>query len=123
MHLNKNFDRKSEFTCRPPLKRPGTRYTIISYRKACLNKVTKNKNERTVLSLTYNPKLPSVPQIIKKHWRTLTKDIKMLKTFPKPPMVAFRQPPNLKSMLYRAKLPSKQKQKRILLGMKPCHNS
>jgi hypothetical protein len=46
----------------------------------------------------------------------------MLKTFLKPPMEAFRQPPNLKSMLCRAKLPSKQKQKRILLRMKPCQN-
>jgi hypothetical protein len=29
----------------------------------------------------------------------------MLKMFPKPPMVAYKQPPNLKSMLCRAKLP------------------
>jgi hypothetical protein len=59
-------------------------------RSVSLNKVTKNKNERIVLALTYNPKLPSVPQILKKHWRTLTKDKKMLQIFPQPPMVAYK---------------------------------
>ena len=52
----------------------------------------------------------------------MTADNKMLKIFPKPPMVAFRQPANLQSMLCRAKLPSEQKVKRKVLGMKPCHN-
>jgi hypothetical protein len=48
-------------------------------RSTALEKVTRPPNKRTVLALTYNPKLPSVPTIIKKHWKTLTKDQKMQK--------------------------------------------
>jgi hypothetical protein len=91
-------------------------------RTEALKKVSKKPNERVICALTFNPKLPSVSNIIHKHWKTMTTDKNMLEVFPKPPMVAFRQPPNLKSLLCRAKLPSNQKQKRIILGMKPCRN-
>jgi hypothetical protein len=56
-----------------------------------LKKVEKKPNERVVLAVTYNPKLPSISSIVKKHWTT-----KMLQTYPKPPMVAYKQPQNLK---------------------------
>ena len=91
-------------------------------RSDALKKVVKKQNDRVTCALTFNPKLPSISKVLQKHWKTMTADKKMLKIFPKPPMVAFRQPPNLKSMLCRAKLPSDKKQKRILPGMKPCQN-
>jgi hypothetical protein len=91
-------------------------------RKEALIKVTKKPNDRVICALTFNPKLPSVSHILQKHWKTMSTDSKMLKIFPKLPMVAFRQPANWKSMLVRANLPSKQKEKRIILRMKPCHN-
>jgi hypothetical protein len=47
-----------------------------------LEKVIRASNERIVLALTYKPKLPSVPKILKKHWRTLTKDKKCRKSSP-----------------------------------------
>ena len=74
-----------------------------------------------VLAITYNPKLPSIPQIVKKHWRTLVKDQKMKQIFPAPPMVAYKQPPNLKSVLCRAQLPKNTHSKRKLTGMKKCN--
>jgi hypothetical protein len=90
-------------------------------RKTALVKVTKTETKRVVLAMTYNPKLPSVTQIIRKHWRTLTKDQKMLKIYPEPPMVAYKQPPNLKSLLCRAKLPSNKHPKRRLTGIQACN--
>ena len=45
----------------------------------------------------------------------------MMKTFPAPPMVAYKQPPNLKSVLCRAKLPQNTHPKRKLIGMKKCN--
>ncbi len=90
-------------------------------RSVTLEKVIRVPNKRIVLALTYSPKLPSVPKILKKHWRTLTKDQKMLKIFPQPPMVAYKQPPNLKSVLCRAKLPQNTHSKRRLVGMQPCN--
>ena len=45
----------------------------------------------------------------------------MLKLFPSPPMVAYKQPPNLRSVLCRAKLPENTHPKRRLVGMRPCN--
>ena len=66
-------------------------------RKEVLKKVIKRKNERTVLAVTYHPKLPSISAIIKKHYRTMTKDPSAKKMFPLPPMLAYKQPPNLRN--------------------------
>jgi hypothetical protein len=91
-------------------------------RTETLKKVAKKPNERVVLAVTYNPKLPSISSIVKKHWTTMTRDTKMLQTFPKPPMVAYKQPQNLKKMLCCAKLPAeKTRTTRQLIGVKPCN--
>jgi hypothetical protein len=90
-------------------------------RTTTLLKVTKTAKKRVVLAITYHPKLPSIRQIVKKHWRTLTKDQKMLRIYPEPPMIAYKQPPTLKNMLCRANLPSNKHTKRRLTGMKACH--
>ena len=87
-----------------------------------LKKVQRKPTERVTCSVTFNPKLPSVSGILKKHWKTMTLDPKMSKIFPTPPMVAFKQPPNLKNVLCRAKLPTTQKPKRVISGMKKCNN-
>jgi hypothetical protein len=91
-------------------------------RGEALKKVTKkNPNDRVICTLTFNPKLPSVSNVKHKDWKTMTSDNKMLKTFPKPSMVPFRQHAYLKSMYCKAKLPSKQKEKRTIMGMETCH--
>ena len=75
-----------------------------------------------MFAVTFNPKLPSIANIIGKHWRTMTRDTKLKNTFPEPPMVAYKQPPNIRKILCRAKLPPKAKFKpdRKILGMKKC---
>ena len=67
-------------------------------RKTTLLRRERKQNERVVLALTYNPRLPSVSNIIKKHWNTMTKDPNLVKTFNKPPMLAFKQPQNLRNL-------------------------
>ncbi len=87
-----------------------------------IKKVDKTKTDRVVLALTYHPKLPSVSNIIRKHWQTLSRDQRAKEMFPLPPMIAFKQPPNLKSKLCRATLPkTRQHQKRQITGTKPCN--
>jgi peptide-methionine (R)-S-oxide reductase len=87
-----------------------------------LKRANKPKTDRVVLAITYHPKLPSVSNIIKKHWRTLNKDPKAKEMFPQPPMIAFKQPPNLKSKLCQARLPKQRlHQKRHLPGTRPCN--
>jgi hypothetical protein len=90
-------------------------------RNQMLKKREKKQNDRVVLALTFNPKLPSVSKIINKHWKTMTKDPNLCKIFKKPPMLAFKQPPNLRSMLCHAKLPANKPTKRKLVGIKPCN--
>ena len=85
--------------------------------------VKKEKNERTILVIIYNPALPSVSEILQKHWRVMTRDPYLKKVFPEPPMVAFRRPKNLRDILIKAKVPPTQKEKprRQLKGMKACN--
>ena len=90
-------------------------------RKEVLKKVIKHKNDRTVLAVTYHPKLPSISAIIKKHYRTMAKDPNTKKILPKPPMLAYKQPPNLRNKLCHAKLPKQTKPKRSLKGTKACN--
>jgi hypothetical protein len=87
-----------------------------------LKKTNRPKTDRVVLAITYHPKLPSVSNIIKKHWRTLNRDPKAREMFPQPPMIAFKQPPNLKSKLCQARLPKQRlHQKRQITGTRSCN--
>ena len=88
-----------------------------------LKKVVRQKADRVVLAIRYHPKLPSIANIIKKHYKTMTTDPELKKVFPNPPMVAFKQPPNLRSMLIRANLPTKARPKRPTCGLKRCTSS
>ena len=40
--------------------------------------------------------LPSITQIVQKHYKNMIKDPSAKRTFPNPPMIAYRQPPNLR---------------------------
>ena len=82
--------------------------------------------KRPVFVLDYNPRLPSVPQIQSKHWRSMTnKDQYLSKVFQSPPLTAFRRDNNLKSILIRSKVPKEPElhPKRILKGMTKCGKS
>lgn len=65
----------------------------------------KKKTERITFAVTYAPQLPSVSQIANRHWRALTMIEDFKEIYPKPPMVAYKQPSNLKKLLCRAKVP------------------
>ena len=92
-------------------------------RKESLKKVEKRNNERPVFVLTYNPALPSVSHVLKKHWRVMMSDPYLKKVFPQPPMVAFRRTQNLRKKLIKAKVPPPppKRKKRELMGMKKCN--
>ena len=92
-------------------------------REEALRKVQKKENERPVFVIQYDPRLPSISGIIKKHWRSMiSRDPKMKETFPLPPLVAYKVPPNLRSKLVRAKVPPQLagRPKRVVLGMSKC---
>ena len=78
--------------------------------------VIQKQTSRPVLAITYDPRLPCIPQILKKHWRTMvTVDPHLAEIFPLPPLTAYRRPSNLKDKLSRPKL--------NIPGMKKCGKS
>jgi len=87
-----------------------SRVLKISRREA-IKKVEKQKNERPVFVLTYNPALPSVSHIIKKHWRVMKSDPYLRKVFPQPPMVALRRTDNLREKINKSQSPPTSNQK------------
>ena len=93
-------------------------------RSLALEKVSRiqNKPSRPVLAITFDPRLPCIPQILKKHWRTMVKaDPHLAETFPLPPLTAYRRPDNLRNKLIRSKIPQDQtRPRRNLPGMKNC---
>ena len=94
-------------------------------RSEALKRVHRDKNtSRPVFVINFDPRLPSIPNIIKKHWRTMAQDPRLKEIFPLPPLVAYMRPPNIKDKLIRAKIPrpNSTKPKRNLPGMKKCLN-
>ena len=65
--------------------------------------VIEKQSSRPVLAITYDPRLPCIPQILKKHWRTMvTVDPHLAEIFPHPPLTAYRKPSHLKYKLTRS---------------------
>jgi hypothetical protein len=62
------------------------------------------KKNRNVCVLTYHPCLRNSFNTIRGHWTTVEKKSKLSKVFPEPPMVAFKQPNNLRNLLVRAEM-------------------
>ena len=93
-------------------------------REEALKRVEKKKKkDRVTFVVTYNPKLPSISGIVKKHWRSLTRDKEVKEIFPEPPLVAYKQPPNLRLSLCRAALPQLSRPQRSQVGYKRCLKS
>ena len=72
-----------------------------------LTKVTKKITEKgPIFALKFDPRMPSIPQILAKHWRSMVSQDQYLKEcFPKPPLTAFRKQPNIRNLLIKSKIP------------------
>ena len=77
-------------------------------RDEALKKVnTEKQNKRPVFVVTYDPRLPSISNIVQKHWRTMTKDPYLKQIFQEPPLIAYKRPKNIKDLIIKAKIPPK----------------
>ena len=76
-------------------------------RAVALKKVVKSKHtRRPVFSVTYDPRLPDLLGMKRKHWRSMTiQDEHLENVFPEPPLVAYKRQKNLIDFLIRATLP------------------
>ena len=91
-------------------------------RSEALKRVVRPPTNRPVFPVTHHPSLPSIPQIVNKHYRTLIQNPTMAETFKNAPMVAYKRPRNIKDYLVKTKLPPPAtRPKRILPGMHKCN--
>ena len=82
-------------------------------------------NNRPVLVLQYDPKLPSLSKIINKHYRSMvTQDQYLKDVFPLPPLVAYKRPRNVRDLVVKAKVPLlyTRSSAKIQAGYKKCTN-
>ena len=82
-----------------------------------------NKEKIPVFALKYDPRLPSIPEIVNKHWRAMIcQDQHLKEVFKCPPITAFKRQKNLKDKIIRAKVadPPNLRPKRQTNGMKRC---
>merc|ERR1712183_824627 len=90
-------------------------------RKKALEKVTKEKEQKTPIITTFHPNLPSLANIVRKHWGVMVKDEPRLKrVFPEPSVIAYRREKNIRDFLVRAKISSKRKSNRKINGYSRC---
>ena len=68
--------------------------------------VADEPTERVRYTITFNPKLPFLPTILKKNWQVMVdSDQRLQKAFPAPPMACLKRGPNLGDKLIRSKIP------------------
>ena len=94
-------------------------------RLEALKRVVRSKTaRRPVFVITYDPRLPSISGIVKKHWRSMVQDPHLAEVFPLPPLIAYKRPANIRDKLIRSKIPTKTsgRPKREVPGMKKCLN-
>ena len=76
---------------------------------------------RPVFVVSYDPRLPSLPNITTKHWRAMVSQCDYLESvYPEPPLVSYRRQRNIRESLIRARVPPERNQ-RIVRGMKKCN--
>ena len=91
-------------------------------RANALEKVSKSKERKTPLIITYHPAMPPISSIMKKHWKVMIEDDPRMKRFhPNPPIVAYKRSKNLRDILIRAKINTKRKSQRKINGFFMCH--
>ena len=97
-------------------------------RNEALEKVVREEEQtsrRVRFVVEFDPRLPQISEILQRNWRVMVElDSRLETSFPNPPMVCFRRPPNLKDILCRARLPPlRQGFNRAKPGFRRCNKN
>ena len=96
---------------------PGNSFS--ARRKLALQKVKKVVDDphRIIAPVDYNPHMPNISQILKKHHKAMLINAPHLaEVFKSPPMASYRQPPNLRRLICQSKLYPISKRKNLVRG-------
>ena len=76
-------------------------------RTQALRPVVRNQtNNRQACVVYWDPRLPSLSAIKRKHWRSMVSfDPYLAKVFPEPPLTAYKRQKNIRDYLIRSKYP------------------
>ena len=80
-------------------------------------------SDRPTFVVSFDPRLPSIQQITRRHWRSMVSQDQYLEgVFPAPPLIAYKRQKNIKDTIIKSKVapPIRAHPKRALLGMKKC---
>ena len=99
------------------------RALTIPRSKALQEKKKRKQTSRPVFAVNFDPRLPDIPKLLNKHWRSSSStDQYFSEVFPEPPLTAFKRPRNIRSYIIRAKLYNKgDRPKRFSNGVQPCN--
>ena len=75
------------------------------FRINALQTKPKDSNDVVPFVVTYNPALPRISNILRKHFNILHSSNRCKDVFKQPPFVAYRRSPNLRDILVKAQLP------------------
>ena len=85
--------------------------------KTLENKIknTDQKQNRVISPMDFNPQLPKLSEVLTKHFKAmLFRKPELGETFPDPPMVALRQPANLRKIVCKSTLPQPKRSDNLL---------
>ena len=93
-------------------------------RSEAIKRVVKlTQSKRPIFAVTWDPILPNLANMQKKHWRAMVnQDPYLGEAFPQPPLLAYKRQKNISDHLIRARVPPIPKihPKRKQNGMKKC---
>ena len=79
----------------------------VSREDALKKVVTSKSDDRVVFVTHFDPRLPSIPSIVRKHYRSMvSQDFYLSQVFPSAPIVAFKRPRNIREILIKARVPT-----------------
>ena len=92
--------------------------TFSEKRAKALEKKIKNtdKNKsRVIAPMDFNPQLPKLSEVLAKHFKAMIfRKPELKETFSDPPMVALRQPPNLRKLICKSTLPQQKRSDKLV---------
>ena len=92
-------------------------------REDALKKVVTTKSDDRVVFVThFDPRLPSITNIVRKHYRSMvSQNMYLSQVFPSAPLIAFKRPKNLRETLIKARVPpTNTRPRRVQNGYKKC---
>jgi hypothetical protein len=91
-------------------------------RQRALQRVSRqNITNRPVFVVYFDPRLPSIPKLTRKHWRSMVSQSDYLKeVYPEPPLVSYKRQQNIREKIIRAKVAPSARPTRYQNGMRKC---